>query len=337
MYNYNTKAFFLKAYVLYLRRLEVLLTNGARSRLCLHAKMNKNMLTLLFLMIYGISAYSFISCETTANKNDNIVVTLVHPDSSVNGKKVVLDIYFYTTDISDHEPRTPLIFEGAFAGNKAVIETNIPVINIDSKNSLRWNLNAYAYLIGDNEDEDIDDHIYNSIPTVFGYYTPNIEQYGNIQNMITQLFPLQKGDNQFFIMEFPKRLNIQADYNLSGYPLKISWDTYPGKVYYNLAILTKDKDGENTSEFEQIGSTGWLKAYYNLYLQNTNVDVSSPYFNFKERYISTGEKEIQIGPSIVPGDILKIEVLVEIEIKIIDRGSLYYQSYMDSITIMYKE
>ena len=302
------------------------------------ATMNAIIRNMLFLMICLANACSFISCETTANKNDNIVVTLVHPDSSLNGKKVILDIDFYTPDISVHEPPTSYIFEGTFQGNKAVIATNLPVVNNIDKNSFRMNLRTYAYLIGESEDEDIDDHTYNNTPTVFAVpFAKNIEQYGNIQNMVTQLFPINKNGKKSFIIEFPKRLNIQEDYNFLDYPLKINWTAYPGNVLsYNLAILKKDTTGNTIIGTKQIGNTGWLRVYDCLNIKNTTVGVPAEYFSFKERNATFSENEIQNETIIAHGDILKIEVLVSVFTEFTDRSS-YYKKYMDSITVMYKE
>ena len=298
--------------------------------------MNKNMLTLLFLMMCCAGYFTLITCEIAPKVYANILVTVTYPDSTANGKKAVLEINSNTS-------KTPIILQGKIAENTATFEAEVTGEKYDGQNS-----DAYitAYLIGEPEDEDIDVQTFNSIPTVLatGYYTYNNKNYGNIQSMVHQSFTLQEGSRQIFFIEFPERQDIQIEYttqpkyNFEEYgPPKISWNQYPGTVKgYDIAILVYDKNWDYPFD-PHIANTKWLCAYSANNLENTFVDVNSNYFSFKEKYEvileESGAYETIIGPSIVPGDIFKIELSVFIK----KPDKPYLNSFMDSITIKYKE
>ena len=267
-----------------------------------------------------VYAYSIISCEIPAKANANITVTVTHPDSIVNGKKVLLEIDCIAS-------KSSYIMQGIFAENNVTFEASVTGDNFDGYNSIAW---ITVYLIGEPENDDIDTLTYSGIPTVLAASnTQNIEYQGNIQSMLKQAFTLKEGGDQSLIIEFPKNLGIQVDY--SNHPPVLSWVSYPNvSNEYEVAII-RNNENNNFNPIDNIGNTHWQTVFHD-YASTNSIKVYSDGFRFKVGYGSHG---IVFPPSVVQGDIFKIEVLVNNITK--NQVGSFYSSFVDSKTIIYKE
>lgn len=273
---------------------------------------------IILLLIFMNSILSFLAC--TAYERADITVVITHPDPSANGKEVIVEI-------DSNASKSSVFGRGVLSDNSVTIEMTVTGDNFEGDNALT---RIIAYLVDIPEDEAIDIDVYRSIPSAFIKETQFNERYGNVKSMICKIFILQSGGGQFFNVEFPESLNIELDHE--NYPPIISWYPYPDSVYYELAILVKNKFN---SRSEHIGKTNWINAYYNSVsnrITNTSVKVYSDFFRFHEGFGSSSEGSFIIPPTVIPGDIFKIEVIAySTSLPYLQDGT-----FMDTITIFYK-
>lgn len=269
--------------------------------------MNKTTVCLLICMT---CIFSFLACNKY--EQADITVFITHPDPSANGKEVIVEIDSYAS-------RHSVYGRGTLENNSVTIEMTVTGKNFEGDNA--W-ASINAYLIGTPEDEDIDIEVYRDIPSAFIRNTQFTERYGNVQSMIYKNIHLQSG-GQSFNIEFPVSLNIQIDHE--NYPPRVSWNQYPDAVYYDMAVLVKDK--YDIYQWQHIGNTKWINAYYDYdRITNTFANVYSDAFRFQDGYGSSPSGGFMIAPSVVPGDIFKIEVIAY---------STNF-AFLDTITILHK-
>jgi hypothetical protein len=155
------------------------------------------------------------------------------------------------------------------------------------------------------------------------------EFHSSPKSRVYQLFTLQWDGNQIFNIDYPDKLNIRIDYSNEYYPVVI-WDPYPttGSILdYEVAIIV---DGKNRwGQERNIEDTTW-QARFKGHTKNTSIYVPPAFVSFHEGYGSDG---IIIQPTLVPGDVFRIEV--EPLDDIFFKGPLKKQ-FADSVTVLVK-
>ena len=254
-------------------------------------------------------------------------VTVEFPDKSYIGKKVILVLQLIDTDM---RPITLMETLESY-----ILRKNVQIADkyIDK---LKKRLAITVYFYDMLEDPKMDFTIHNTVPcaymdtSIFRNDLNFIEMYGSPKSFFNQVFNID--DTFSFYIYFPKSINIQMDHEnfTSNHPI-VKWETFPNfNRNYAVSIIVSNKD-ERYIVSDNIPGTTWFVAYKE-YTKENNVIVLSEGVKFSISYHSGGMiKE----PSIISGDIFRIEVYVLIGITDLNR-SLHGDLYMDSLTILVK-
>jgi len=272
----------------------------------------------LLIAVLGL----FTACNPDAYTE--FTVTVTHPDPAANGKEVAIVVTLW--GMRDPQATIWDNFNGNTVENKVRIPDKFFMNGSED-------MTITAYFFDSPEDKNIDLPVYKSIPSAFDEYIPFTEKHGNPRNIIEQSFPLYQTGGQNFYLEFPGSLNILVDYK--GYPPLVSWDKL--LEFDAMTILVKDKYNKYPSDMH-IGSTRWIAAedtahpsFRDISPDRYTVAVYSDSFRFTKAY---GAPAIILNPSVVPGDIFKIEVKSH---EVIANPHRYYRYYVDSLTVLVKQ
>jgi hypothetical protein len=217
-----------------------------------------------------------------------------YPDASKIGKKVITEVRFIDTGMP------PATFDSTFEGSR--ITETVPVLNSFIQGS-STRIQVTSYLFDSEDDMNIEMGVYASRPAVFMTGSYASETTDNPWQSGKHIFTLQRDGNQEFTVTFSQHLNIRMDHgNFTNNNPIISWNPYPGANNgYFVLVFVRDKDGTSIDD----GSDIFAIAYH-TYTQETQVTVYSSRIKFTPTYTTIHE----IPPSIVTGDIIRIEIFV---------------------------
>jgi len=240
---------------------------------------------------YRVDTFEFSS----EFKSTSINVTVNYPDSTKNGKTIVVELTPYECD-------APKLTGTSLINNNSC-SLNFEIVNNYFKNeTLKYYVSSYLF-------SDLNNLILEAGENG-GVFTPVMsnskfdETSNNTWNKNASLFEIKKDIINNIIINFPKKLNIKLTPNdfTTNTPI-ISWDSYPNANNgYLVLVLVKDRrinldDGD--------GSNVWDIAFSKVVTDNS-VKL------FSEKYIVMNPYPIENPPPtpITTGDLVRIEIYV---------------------------
>jgi hypothetical protein len=221
-------------------------------------------------------------------------LNIEYPDASKSGKDVITEIMFIDTGMP------PITLINEFEGNR--ITENVHVLNSYIKGS-STRIQITSYLFDDPSNMNIDTGYYASMPAILMVDSVFSESSENPWQKASVFTLVRDSNNQIFTVTFPKKLNIRIEHNnfTNNNPV-VSWDSYVGANNgYFVLVLVEDKE-----IIPPVSGDNFFAIAYHEYTKETKVTVRSN----RVKFTPVNSPLNQIPPSIITGDIIRIEVFV---------------------------
>ena len=266
--------------------------------------------------LYRVSNFDFSDSITFTD----MTIDVIYPDDSKSGKIVILEVKFVENGMP------PKYFPNVLIGNSFSQKISISDSFIMGDDTL---LEINCYLLNNQNDANLKIKTFANratlMPTDMKFSESNYNPWSNKKK-----YKLIKSDNNHFIVNFQKRLNIKitpTDFSVNN--PEISWDAYPcADNGYLVFAMIKDRQ-DNINNDDNDGNNTWDI----IFMEQTNenkIKLYSESILFNSVYNS----EFTTPPNINSGDILRIEVYVLDKSDNLNTNNKTGAIFMDSLNII---